>query len=134
VPDVLEPARTVADLAVLEFASEETISPGDFALTPEGVVRLHPQLARRTVEPPSCLISAHRAIGAQLFWDCSRGSPSIRRPHAATRDRGNPCHPVWSTYDWAKATLKPAQTAILRVADRPILLSRGSPTTSRMER
>src|SRR5271168_391393 len=50
--------------------------------------------------------------------------PDTARTHAATRDHGNPCRPVWPTYDWAMPTLKPAKPAILRVADRPTLLSR----------
>src|SRR5271167_3981453 len=52
--------------------------------------------------------------------------PDTARTHAATRDHGNPCRPVWPAYDWAMPTLKPAKPAILRVADRPTLLSRES--------
>ena len=47
--DVLEPARTVADRAVLNFVREQVFSPADFMLTSNGVVRLHPQLAREVV-------------------------------------------------------------------------------------
>lgn len=34
--------------------------------------------------------------------------------------------PIWPAYPWATPILKPAKPAILRVADRPTLLSRGS--------
>ena len=44
-----EPTRTTADRAVLKFAREQTFSPGDFTLNAEGMVRLHPKLARRVV-------------------------------------------------------------------------------------
>jgi CRISPR-associated endonuclease Cas1 len=47
--DVMEPGRPMVDRAVLGFALAQTFSPGDFAITPEGVCRLHPQLARRLV-------------------------------------------------------------------------------------
>ena len=47
--DLLEPARTVADRAILKFGREQTFSPSDFTLNAEGMVRLHPQLARRVV-------------------------------------------------------------------------------------
>jgi CRISPR-associated endonuclease Cas1 len=47
--DVLEPARATAERAVLNFLMKHAFSPSDFVTTPEGVVRLHPQLARRIV-------------------------------------------------------------------------------------
>jgi CRISPR-associated endonuclease Cas1 len=47
--DLLEPCRTIADRVVLKVVREEIFSPGDFTITSDGVVRLHPQLARRVV-------------------------------------------------------------------------------------
>ena len=47
--DVMEPARTVVDRFVLRSVRDEVFVPADFTITPQGVVRLHPQLARRIV-------------------------------------------------------------------------------------
>jgi CRISPR-associated endonuclease Cas1 len=63
VMDVLEPVRTLADRGVLKFVQHQVFAPADFAMTPEGVVRLHPQLARRVVD----LVSAGGATGAFLI-------------------------------------------------------------------
>lgn len=44
--DLMEPLRPQVDLQVLEFVGKRTFTPGDFTLTPGGVCRLHPQLAK----------------------------------------------------------------------------------------
>jgi len=40
----------VVDRAVLELVQRHTFTPGDFTLTPKGVCRLNPQLARVVVK------------------------------------------------------------------------------------
>ena len=48
--------------------TEETFPPGDFTLNAEGLVRLHPQLARRVVD----LVDVGEEIGpllSQLAWN-----------------------------------------------------------------
>lgn len=47
--DLIEPARPAVDRAVLGFVRGHTFAPADFTLNNDGVVRLHPQLARRIV-------------------------------------------------------------------------------------
>lgn len=45
--DRMEPMRPVADRAVLRIVNETKLSGGDFAIQPDGVCRLNPELARR---------------------------------------------------------------------------------------
>jgi CRISPR-associated protein Cas1 len=47
--DVLEPCRTIADQFILKTVREVQFLPSDFTIAADGVVRLHPQLARRVV-------------------------------------------------------------------------------------
>ena len=47
--DLIEPARLSVDHVMLALIREETFAPADFTLGADGVVRLHPQLARRIV-------------------------------------------------------------------------------------
>lgn len=47
--DLIEPARLSVDRVMLAFIQNQTFSPADFTLAGDGVVRLHPQLARRVV-------------------------------------------------------------------------------------
>jgi len=44
--DLMEPCRPVVDRLVLDFAAAHTFAPTDVTLLPNGVCRLHPQLAR----------------------------------------------------------------------------------------
>tara|TARA_R110002094_G_scaffold166547_1_gene149907 strand:- start:425 stop:628 length:204 start_codon:yes stop_codon:yes gene_type:complete len=46
----MEPVRPVMDKKILTFVLERTLSPDDFILNKEGVVRLHPQMARFIVK------------------------------------------------------------------------------------
>ena len=45
--DRMEPIRPVVDRAVLNLIKITTFSGGDFAIQPDGVCRLSPELARR---------------------------------------------------------------------------------------
>lgn len=47
--DLIEPSRLSVDRVMLAFIQGQTFSPADFTLGGDGVVRLHPQLARRVV-------------------------------------------------------------------------------------
>lgn len=47
--DLMEPARTLVDRAVFEMVRDDIFSTADFLITPEGVCRLNPQLARTIV-------------------------------------------------------------------------------------
>jgi CRISPR-associated endonuclease Cas1 len=47
--DLLEPCRTIADRIILNAVREQSFAPGDFTMAADGVVRLHPQLAKRVV-------------------------------------------------------------------------------------
>jgi CRISP-associated protein Cas1 len=45
--DIMEPLRPVVDRAVLSFVwAKKSFHPEDFMLTPDGICRLHPQMAR----------------------------------------------------------------------------------------
>ena len=48
--DRMEPMRPVVDRAVLDIVNETMFSGGDFAIQPEGVCRLNPELARRVAQ------------------------------------------------------------------------------------
>ena len=48
--DLIEPARPIMDLKILKFVLGRIISPDDFILNKNGVVRLHPQMARYIVK------------------------------------------------------------------------------------
>jgi CRISP-associated protein Cas1 len=48
--DLMEPYRPLVDRKLLEFVQRTTFSPSDFSLTPDGVCRLNPQLARNVVQ------------------------------------------------------------------------------------
>jgi CRISPR/Cas system-associated endonuclease Cas1 len=52
--DLMEPLRPRVDALVIAFLREHTMTPSDFVVTPMGVCRLHPQLARRVTHlaPP----------------------------------------------------------------------------------
>lgn len=45
--DLMEPLRPRIDRLVLSFVRSKTFAPNDFVLGPDGVCRLHPQLARQ---------------------------------------------------------------------------------------
>jgi CRISPR-associated endonuclease Cas1 len=68
--DLLEPARTVADRAILNFVADEVFVPADFTLMPDGTCRLHPQLARRVVG----LVNASEEVQPLL----SKLTPQVR--------------------------------------------------------
>ena len=44
--DLMEPQRPVMDRAMIQFITDNHLSPGDITVAPNGVCRLHPQLAR----------------------------------------------------------------------------------------
>lgn len=48
--DLMEPARPIMDQKILKFVLDRTFSPDDFILNKNGVVRLHPQMARFIVK------------------------------------------------------------------------------------
>lgn len=48
--DLIEPVRPIMDLKILEFVLNRVFSPDDFILNKNGVVRLHPQMARFVVK------------------------------------------------------------------------------------
>lgn len=48
--DMMEPVRPIMDKYILDFVTNRTFSPDDFILNKDGVVRLHPQLARYLVK------------------------------------------------------------------------------------
>ena len=48
--DLMEPLRPRVDRLVLSFLRSYTFAPSDFALRPDGVCRLHPQLARQVAK------------------------------------------------------------------------------------
>jgi CRISP-associated protein Cas1 len=48
--DRMEPMRPVVDRVVLDLVETTTFSGGDFAMQPDGVCRLNPQLARRVAQ------------------------------------------------------------------------------------
>jgi CRISPR-associated protein Cas1 len=48
--DLMEPARPIMDLKILEFVLGKTFQPDDFILNKNGMVRLHPQMARYVVK------------------------------------------------------------------------------------
>lgn len=48
--DLMEPLRPIVDRALLQFVQRTTFSPFDFSLTPSGICRLNPQLARNIVK------------------------------------------------------------------------------------
>ena len=43
--DLMEPERSKADRAVIEFLKSEALHPADFTIRDDGVVRLNPQLS-----------------------------------------------------------------------------------------
>lgn len=45
--DLMEPLRPLVDHTVLDLLRLNTFTPSDFLLTPKGVCRLHPQMARK---------------------------------------------------------------------------------------
>jgi CRISP-associated protein Cas1 len=47
--DLMEPLRPLIDRALLRFATGRAFHPSDFAIAPNGVCRLHPQMARVVV-------------------------------------------------------------------------------------
>jgi CRISPR-associated endonuclease Cas1 len=47
--DLLEPMRPVVDRVLFEMVQETEFVPADFSITPQGVCRLNPQMARRVV-------------------------------------------------------------------------------------
>jgi CRISP-associated protein Cas1 len=63
--DRMEPMRPVVDRAVLQVVRDVTFTGSDFAIQPDGVCRLNPELARRV---------------AQLTIDAIEASASLRRP------------------------------------------------------
>jgi CRISP-associated protein Cas1 len=48
--DRMEPMRPVVDRAVLDLVADTTFSGADFAIQPDGVCRLNPELARRVAQ------------------------------------------------------------------------------------
>ena len=48
--DLIEPVRPIMDLKILQFVLNRVFSPDDFILNKDGVVRLHPQMARFVVK------------------------------------------------------------------------------------
>lgn len=48
--DRMEPMRPVVDRAVLRLIGPSTLTGGDFAIQPDGVCRLNPELARRVAQ------------------------------------------------------------------------------------
>jgi CRISPR-associated protein Cas1 len=48
--DMMEPERPTVDRAVLAFLKSEALHPADFTIREDGVVRLHPELARHVAE------------------------------------------------------------------------------------
>jgi CRISPR-associated endonuclease Cas1 len=97
--DLMEPLRPQVDRLVLDFVRANTFSPTDFVLTPTGVCRLHPQLARRiaglTVVTGS-LESVMELMLSRLHW----GHPSATRAkHGGLKGsrmvrRGRPSRPI----------------------------------------
>jgi CRISPR-associated endonuclease Cas1 len=57
--DLMEPQRPAIDREMLKFIAENDLSPGDIVVAPNGVCRLHPQLARAVT------VAALRACKAQ---------------------------------------------------------------------
>jgi CRISP-associated protein Cas1 len=45
--DLMEPERPKIDRVIIEFLKSETLSPADFTMRVDGVMRLNPELARR---------------------------------------------------------------------------------------
>jgi CRISPR-associated endonuclease Cas1 len=86
--DLMEPLRPRVDLLVLEFVRANTFSPADFVLTPTGVCRLHPQLARRIAGLTSVTGSIQSIIEltlSRLHWD----HPLVKRPrHGGQKESG----------------------------------------------
>ena len=55
--DLMEPMRPVVDRVILRLIGEETFSGADFDLQSDGVVRVNPELTRRTASSiASCLV------------------------------------------------------------------------------
>jgi CRISPR-associated protein Cas1 len=48
--DMMEPERPKVDRAVLDFIKANALRPADFTISPDGVCRLNPEMARRIVE------------------------------------------------------------------------------------
>ena len=48
--DRMQPMRPVADRAILELVKTATFSGSDFAIQPDGVCKLNPELARRVTQ------------------------------------------------------------------------------------
>ena len=55
--DLFEPLRPIVDRVVFEFVREDVFSTQVFTITPQGVCRLNPQLARLIVKKVSDLVS-----------------------------------------------------------------------------
>jgi CRISP-associated protein Cas1 len=75
--DLMEPLRPIVDRAVLQFVQRATFSSFDFSVTPKGVCRLNPQLARNVVR----MIEAIPRIDAIVRSLVSEISSSHRHPH-----------------------------------------------------
>ena len=60
--DLMEPLRPLADRNLLEFVQRTTFSSADFMLTPNGVCRLNPQLARAVVSRVGDLPQVHQTV------------------------------------------------------------------------
>ena len=77
--DLIEPARLAVDRTVLGFVREHTFAPADFTLSKEGVVRLHPQLARRVVAEVGQIDPVKPLIAGLL--DRIGHKPALAIPH-----------------------------------------------------
>lgn len=69
--DLMEPLRPQVDQLVLGFAAGRTFTPGDIALTQDGVCRLRPELARSI----ACLVMSKCANVGTVSASVARLNP-----------------------------------------------------------
>lgn len=65
--DLMEPLRPKVDRLVLSFVRSYTLSPSDFAMAPNGVCRLHPQLARQVAKEVLSETVVREVVGVHPF-------------------------------------------------------------------
>lgn len=62
--DLMEPLRPPVDRLVLDLVRSNSFAPSDFVLRPNGVCRLHPQLARQMAQ----LTMSDTAVRDTVAW------------------------------------------------------------------
>jgi CRISPR/Cas system-associated endonuclease Cas1 len=79
--DLMEPRRPQVDRMVLDFLRSHAFRPHDFVLRPDGVCRLHPQLARwvsRIIQADETVQETVSNIVSNLYQqaNASKGKPT----------------------------------------------------------